>query len=84
VLCSSQDHLGTGTHDLDHPIFTSVENTDSNLICAPYHCGKMIYTSHSPVNTVMTKQNRYLLLTDIVGPSQVCSVGGVHHRIWQE
>jgi hypothetical protein len=29
VLCSSQDHLGTGTHDLDHPVLASVENTDS-------------------------------------------------------
>jgi hypothetical protein len=29
VLCSSQDHLRTRTHDLDHPILASAENTDS-------------------------------------------------------
>jgi hypothetical protein len=29
VLCSSQDHLGTGMHDLDHPILAGAENTDT-------------------------------------------------------
>jgi hypothetical protein len=29
VLCSSQDHLRTRTHDLDHPILAGAENTDS-------------------------------------------------------
>jgi hypothetical protein len=29
MLCSSQDHLGTRTCDLDHPIFAGAENTDS-------------------------------------------------------
>jgi hypothetical protein len=29
VLCSSQDHLGTGTHNLDHPVLAGVENSDS-------------------------------------------------------
>jgi hypothetical protein len=29
MLCSSQDHLGTTTRDLDHPILASAENTDS-------------------------------------------------------
>jgi hypothetical protein len=29
VLYSSQDHLGTGTHNLDHPVLAVVENTDS-------------------------------------------------------
>jgi hypothetical protein len=28
VLCSSQDHLRTGTHDLDHPVLAGAENTD--------------------------------------------------------
>jgi hypothetical protein len=28
---------------------------ESDLICAPYHHGKMIAASHSPVNTVMTE-----------------------------
>jgi hypothetical protein len=36
----------------------------------------MIATSHSPVNTMMTEQPRYLLHMDIVGPSQVRSMGG--------
>jgi hypothetical protein len=30
---------------------------ESNLICVPYHHGKMITASHSPVNTVMTEQH---------------------------
>jgi hypothetical protein len=30
VLCSSQDHLGTGTHDLDHPVLTGAETTDNS------------------------------------------------------
>jgi hypothetical protein len=29
---------------------------ESNLICAPCHRGKMIATSHSPGNTMMTEQ----------------------------
>jgi hypothetical protein len=29
VLCSLQDHLGTGTHDLDHPVLAGATNTDS-------------------------------------------------------
>jgi hypothetical protein len=29
VFCSSQDHLGTRTHDLDHPILAGAKNTDS-------------------------------------------------------
>jgi hypothetical protein len=29
VLCSSQDHIGTGTRDLDHPIFVGAKNTNS-------------------------------------------------------
>jgi hypothetical protein len=29
---------------------------ESNLVCAPYRHGKMIVTSHFPVNTMMTKQ----------------------------
>jgi hypothetical protein len=36
----------------------------------------MIATSHSSVNTVMTEQPRQLLHMDIIGPSQVRSVGG--------
>jgi transposase InsO family protein len=49
---------------------------ESNLVCAPYHHGRMITTSHSPVNTVMTEQPRQLLHMDNVSPSQVRSMGG--------
>jgi hypothetical protein len=49
---------------------------ESNLVCAPYHLGKMIAASHSLINTAMTEQPRQLLHMDIVGPSQVCSMGG--------
>jgi hypothetical protein len=49
---------------------------ESNLVCAPYHHGKMITASHSSVNTVMTEQPRQLLHMDIVGPSRVRSMGG--------
>jgi hypothetical protein len=49
---------------------------ESDLVCAPYCHGKMITASHSPVNTVMTKHPGQLLHMDIVGPSQVRSMGG--------
>jgi hypothetical protein len=29
MLHSSQDHLGTGTHDLDHPVLAVAKSTDS-------------------------------------------------------
>jgi transposase InsO family protein len=48
----------------------------SDLVCAPYHHGKMIAASHSPINIVMTKHPGQLLYMDIVGPSQVRSMGG--------
>jgi hypothetical protein len=51
-------------------------NFESNLVCGPCRYGKMIDASHSPVNTVMTKQPGQLLHMDTVGPSQVCSMGG--------
>jgi hypothetical protein len=49
---------------------------ESNLVCAPCHHGKMIATSHSLINIVMTEQLRQLLHMDIVGPSQIRSMGG--------
>jgi hypothetical protein len=49
---------------------------ESNLICAPYHHGKMIVASHSPVNTVMTEQPGQLLHLDTIGSSRVLSVEG--------
>jgi hypothetical protein len=49
---------------------------ESNFVCAPCRHGKMIAASHSPINIVMTEQTRQLLHMDIVGPSQVYSMGG--------
>jgi hypothetical protein len=49
---------------------------ESDLVCAPCHHGKIIATSHSPVNVVMTEQPRQLLHMDTVGPSRVRSMGG--------
>jgi hypothetical protein len=49
---------------------------ESNLVCSPCRHGKMIITSHSLVNTVMTEQPRQLLHMDIVSPSRVRSIGG--------
>jgi hypothetical protein len=49
---------------------------ESNLVCAPCCYGKMIAASNSLVSTVMTKQHGQLLHVDIVGPSQVRSMGG--------
>jgi transposase InsO family protein len=49
---------------------------ESNLVCAPYHLGKMITASYSLVNTVMTKQSGQLLHMVTVGPSRVRSMGG--------
>jgi hypothetical protein len=49
---------------------------ESDLVCAPCRHGKMIATSHSPVNTVITEHLGQLLHMDTVGPSQVRSMGG--------
>jgi transposase InsO family protein len=49
---------------------------ESDLVCAPCCHGKMIATSHSPVNTVMTEHPGQLLHMDTVGPSRVRSMGG--------
>jgi hypothetical protein len=48
----------------------------SNIVCVPCHHGKMIITSHSPVNTVMTERPARLLHMDTVSPSRVHSMGG--------
>jgi hypothetical protein len=39
---------------------------ESDLVCAPYRHGKMIASSHSPVNTVMTEHPGQLLHMDTV------------------
>jgi transposase InsO family protein len=49
---------------------------ESDLVCAPCRHGKMIATSHSPVNTVMTEHSGQLHHMDTVGPSRVRSMGG--------
>jgi transposase InsO family protein len=49
---------------------------ESGLVCAHYRHGKMITDSHSPVNIVMTECPGQVLHMDIVGPSQVRSMGG--------
>jgi hypothetical protein len=49
---------------------------ESDLVCAPCRHGKMITTSHSPVNTVMTEHPGQLLHMDTVGPARVHSMGG--------
>jgi transposase InsO family protein len=49
---------------------------ESDLVCAPCRHGKMIDTSYSLVNTVMTGHPRQLLHMDTAGPSQVRSTGG--------
>jgi hypothetical protein len=49
---------------------------ESNLDCTLCHHGKMIATSHSLVNTMMTKHSEQLLHIDTIGPSRVCSMGG--------
>jgi hypothetical protein len=48
----------------------------SDLDCAPCRHGKMIATSYSPINTVMTKHPVQLLHMDTVSPSQIRSMGG--------
>jgi hypothetical protein len=48
---------------------------ESNLVCAPCRHGKIIITSHSLVNTVMTEQPRQLFHMDTVSPSRVHSMG---------
>jgi transposase InsO family protein len=49
---------------------------ESDLVCAPCRHGKMIVTSYSLVNTVMTEHPGQLLHMDTVGPSRVRSMGG--------
>jgi transposase InsO family protein len=49
---------------------------ESNHVCAPCHYGKIIATSHSLINTVMTEQLGQLLHMDTVGPSRIRSIGG--------
>jgi hypothetical protein len=52
---------------------------ENNFVYTPCHHGKMITASHSPVNIMLIKQSGQLLHMNIVGPSQVCSMGGKWH-----
>ena len=47
-----------------------------NLVYHPCRHGKMVATSHPPINQVMTTHPGELLHMDTVGPSRVMSVGG--------
>jgi hypothetical protein len=49
---------------------------ESDFVCAPCRHDKMIAAFHSPVNTVKTEHPGQLLYMDIVGTSQVRSMGG--------
>jgi transposase InsO family protein len=49
---------------------------ESDLVCAPCHHGKVIATSHSLVNIMMTECPGQLFHIDTVGPSRVHSMGG--------
>jgi transposase InsO family protein len=49
---------------------------ESDLVCAPYHHGKIITASHSLINTVMIEHPRQLLHMDTIGHSRVRSMGG--------
>jgi hypothetical protein len=49
---------------------------ESNSVCSPYHHGKIVAASHSPVNSVMTQQPGQLFHMNTVGPSRVRSICG--------
>jgi hypothetical protein len=49
---------------------------ESDLVCAPCYHGKMIVTSYSPVNTVMSEHPEQLLHMDTVGHSKIRSMEG--------
>jgi hypothetical protein len=51
-------------------------NFESDLVCAPCRHGKMISSSHSLVNNMMTEHPGQLLHMDTIGPSRVRSMGG--------
>ena len=49
---------------------------EKDLVCHPCYHGKMVATSHPPVNQVRTKDPSKLLHMDIVGLARVRSDGG--------
>jgi transposase InsO family protein len=49
---------------------------ESDLVCAPCRHGKVIATSHSSVNTMMSEHPEQLRHMDTIDPSRVRSIGG--------
>ena len=49
---------------------------EKDLVCSSCRHGKMIASSHPPLNKVMTDRPTELLHMDTVGPARVRSVGG--------
>ncbi|WVZ63573.1 hypothetical protein U9M48_013196 [Paspalum notatum var. saurae] len=49
---------------------------EKDLVCHPYHHGKMVAASHIPVSQVMTSYLGELLHMDTVGPARVASISG--------
>jgi hypothetical protein len=63
VLCSSQDHLKTGTHDLDHPVLAGVENTDS------WHTRKGELQRAFPLDVLMIPSPKLSFVANINNPT---------------
>ena len=49
---------------------------EKDFVCHPCRHGKMIATSHPPVNQMMTAHPGELLHMDTVGPSRLCQLVG--------
>jgi transposase InsO family protein len=49
---------------------------EKELVWAPCRHAKMVASSHSPLNSVMTERPCELLHMDLVGPARVRSAGG--------
>jgi hypothetical protein len=63
VICSSQDHLKTGTHDLDHPVLAGVENTDS------WHARKGELQRAFPLDVLMIPSPKLSFVANINNPT---------------
>jgi hypothetical protein len=50
---------------------------EKDIVCHPCHHGKPVAASHSSVTKVMTSQHDELLHINTVGPTRVCSFGGM-------
>jgi hypothetical protein len=66
VLYSSQDHLRTGTHNLDHPVLAVVENIDS------WHFRKGALQCGFPLDVLMVTSSK---LSFIANNNNSASVG---------